>query len=310
MSKRTSKDLADAIAIPDPNNLDIVDDDTEVFEGSESDSATADTPAVGGDDFMHTDDFRRLFIGFVMVDTLVAIHWLDRKWHKVVENKLAELEAEPFGEIIVHGGNDVSFDETNSDAMQERMEQVTKVVFLLNITKIGDYACMYASILVVVEIPEGITSIGYMSFFMCRSLKHVKFPKSLTSIGYSSFGNCSSLEEVDLLHTKVRGLANYAFQNCESLREMKVPDSLQKLGINVFKNCSELVPSDINESDNDAVVAHLRSLREMKVPDSLQTFGSRVFANLDNRIDKDNATSEVGAYLRAEGHSLCPIIFR
>ena len=54
-------------------------------------------PAVGGDDFMHTDDFRRLFVGFVMADTLVVMRWLDRKWHTVVKKKLAELEDEPFG---------------------------------------------------------------------------------------------------------------------------------------------------------------------------------------------------------------------
>ena len=54
------------------------------------DSAADETPVTGGDDFMHTDDFRRLFVGFVMADTLVAMRWLDRKWHKVVEKKLTE----------------------------------------------------------------------------------------------------------------------------------------------------------------------------------------------------------------------------
>ena len=34
------------------------DDEEEVFEGSEVDSAADETPAAGGDDFMHTDDFR------------------------------------------------------------------------------------------------------------------------------------------------------------------------------------------------------------------------------------------------------------
>ncbi|GMH49049.1 hypothetical protein TrVE_jg4223 [Triparma verrucosa] len=128
---------------------------------------------------MHTDDFRRLFVGFVMVDTLVAMRWLDRKWHKVVEKELTELEEdEPFGEIIVHGGNDIDYDEARSDARYEGMTQVTTVVFLLNITKVGDHACFYASILVVVDIPEGITSIGFASFSDCSSLKEIKFPKS------------------------------------------------------------------------------------------------------------------------------------
>ncbi|GMH78341.1 hypothetical protein TrST_g3539 [Triparma strigata] len=159
MSKRTSEYIENIISILDPNNLEGGDDDSEVFEGSELDSAADDTPAVGGDDFMHTDDFRRLFVGFVMVDILVAMRWLDRKWHKVVEKKLTEFEDEPFGEIIVHGGNDKGDDEAVSGARVEMIKQVTKVVFLLNIMKVGDRACKFASILVVVDIPEGITSI-------------------------------------------------------------------------------------------------------------------------------------------------------
>ncbi|GMH64483.1 hypothetical protein TrST_g92 [Triparma strigata] len=264
MSKITSEDLANAIEILDPNELDGGDDDTEVFEGSELDSAADETPAVGGDDFMHTDDFRRLFVGFVMVDTLVAMRWLDRKWHKVVEKKLTDFEDEPYGGMIVHGGNDVSWDEARSDAREERMKQVTKVVFLLNVTKVGDYVCRFADILVAVDIPEGITSIGDFSFDGCSSLKNISFPKSLTEIGGESFANCSSLERVDLLHTNAQYLGDWAFSYCTSLREMKVPDSLQELGASAFFQCSKLVPTNIDVSyghDVSAVVDYLRSIQ-------------------------------------------------
>ena len=73
MSKRTSEELSNAIEVPDPNNLEGRDEEEEVIEGSEFDSAADVTPVIGGDDFMHTDDFRRLFVGFVMVDTLVSM---------------------------------------------------------------------------------------------------------------------------------------------------------------------------------------------------------------------------------------------
>ena len=96
MPKRTFEDSSNVLGVPNPNNLEGGDDEEEVFEDSELDSAD-ETPAGGGDDFMHTDDFRRLFVGFVMVDTLVAMRWLDRKWHTVVNKKLTELEDEPFG---------------------------------------------------------------------------------------------------------------------------------------------------------------------------------------------------------------------
>ena len=100
MSKRTSEDLSNAIEILDPNNYEGGDDDMEVFEGSELDSAADETPAVGGDDFMHTDDFRRLFVGFVALDTLFTMRALDRKWHAVANNKLTEVKLEePYGEI-------------------------------------------------------------------------------------------------------------------------------------------------------------------------------------------------------------------
>ena len=259
MSRRTSEDTENAIEVPDLNNLEVFDDEEEVFEGSELDSAD-ETPATGGDDFMHTDDFRRLFVGFVIFDTLVAMRGLDKKWHKVVEKKLTELEEdEPYGEIIVHGGNDLSEKEAFSATRVARMDEVTKVVFLLNITKVGDRVCMYAYSLVAVDIPEGITSIGECSFEYCSSLKDIKFPKSLTSIGAHSFEDCSSLERVDLLHTNILTLGNFAFECCTSLREIKVPDSLQTFGSFVFQGCSELVPSDIDDYDESAVVSYLRS---------------------------------------------------
>ncbi|GMI02946.1 hypothetical protein TrVE_jg10440 [Triparma verrucosa] len=265
MSKRTSDDIQNEIEILDPNNYEGGDDDEEVFEGSESDSAADETPVVGGDDFMHTDDFRRLFVDFVMVDTLVAMRWLDRKWHKVVEKKLTDFEDESHGEIIVHGGNDLSYFEAISDAREEMMKQVMKVVFLLNITKVRAFACLYANNLVVVDIPEGITSIGKESFSQCYSLEDIKFPKSLTSIGRASFIHCSSLEEVDLLHTKVQELGDNAFWDCTRLREMKVPDSLQTFGSEVFFNCSKLAPFTIGSDEDDdltsEVFAYLRSIQ-------------------------------------------------
>ncbi|GMH75240.1 hypothetical protein TrST_g4322 [Triparma strigata] len=262
MSKRTSEDLSNAIGIPDPDNYDAEDEEEEVFEGSEFDSAADETPATGGEDFMHTDDFRRLFVGFVIVETLVAMRWLDRNWHKVVEKKLIELEEdEPYGEMIVHGGNDISREEAYSAARKDWIKQVTQVVFLLNITKVGDRACWLASILVAVDIPEGITNIGRSSFSCCSSLKDIKFPKSLTKISCCSFYDCSSLLFVDLLHTNVLELGEGAFENCTSLRKMKIPNSLQQCGGAVFGECYNLVPSDIDFYDNEAVFAYLQSIQ-------------------------------------------------
>ena len=74
------------------------DEDTELSEGSKEPDSKESATVIGGDDFIASDDFMRLFVAFVTVDTLVAMRWLDTKWHKVVEKKLIELEDEPFGE--------------------------------------------------------------------------------------------------------------------------------------------------------------------------------------------------------------------
>ncbi|GMH52266.1 hypothetical protein TrST_g7432 [Triparma strigata] len=52
MSKRTSEELSNAIEVPDPDNLLGGDDDTEVFEGSELDSAANEAPAGGAEEEM------------------------------------------------------------------------------------------------------------------------------------------------------------------------------------------------------------------------------------------------------------------
>ncbi|GMH69076.1 hypothetical protein TrST_g3225 [Triparma strigata] len=283
MSKRTSEDLSSTIEILVPNEYATVDDEEKVSEVSKFDSditpplasqtespstgtttastLTTGSVSAGGDDFMHTDDFRQLFVNFVMVDTLVAMRWLDKKWHKVVERKLTEVEEGLYGEVIVHGGNEISYELGWSGQRRYRIHKVTKVVFHLNMTKVGDRACMLAINLVVVDFPEGVESIGYAAFSGCNRLKNIKFPKSLTSIGRESFFSCFSLESVDLLHTNVQELGTCAFSRCISLKEMKVPDSLQKFGNYVFKECFKLFREDINIYDNKAVVAYLRSIQ-------------------------------------------------
>ena len=137
-------------------------------------------------------------------------------------------------ELIVHGGNDLTLEDAY--ARRGRHEHVTLVIFFLNITKVGRRACCYTS-LVVVDIPEGVESIGFMAFDHCHSLTTVSFPTTLKSIGGLAFGYCTSLENVDLFHTNLQELGYRAFMNCSNLTSMFIPDSLQTLGEWVFAEC-------------------------------------------------------------------------
>ncbi|GMH78712.1 hypothetical protein TrLO_g1456 [Triparma laevis f. longispina] len=113
--------------------------------------------------------------------------------------------------------------------------------------------------LVIVDIPEGIESIGRSAFHYCRSLTTVSFPTMLTSIGDNTFFQCSSLDNIDLLHTNLHEFGDWAFCGCSELKSMTIPDSLQTFGRSVFCMCDKLVPSNIDVEDRNVVVTYLRS---------------------------------------------------
>ncbi|GMI14964.1 hypothetical protein TrLO_g10420 [Triparma laevis f. longispina] len=179
---------------------------------------------------MHTPEFRRLFVEFVHVETLMVLRVATKGWNTVADAKIDKGVRN--GELMAHGGKDISYRE--GQARKERRKLVTRVIFLLTVTKVGHSACEFAVNLVVVDIPEGFESIGIDAFYCCTSLTTVSFPTTLTWIGLRSFQDCSSLENVDLLHTNLQELGESAFNGSSELNSMTIPDSLQKLGARVF----------------------------------------------------------------------------
>ncbi|GMI17278.1 hypothetical protein TrLO_g13420 [Triparma laevis f. longispina] len=191
------------------------------------------------DQFVHTPEFRRYFIEFVRVQTLMALRLETKGWNAVADTLIDE--GVRSGELIVHGGTDIS--QEGSISRIEKVKLVTRVVFLLNITKVGERCCRFAANLVVVEISEGVKSIDKISFYARSRLTAVSFPRTLTSIGRPAFSNRWSLDNVDLLHTNLQELGNSIFIGCSELKSLTIPGALQTLGHFVFAYCSKLVPS-------------------------------------------------------------------
>jgi hypothetical protein len=177
--------------------------------------------------------------------SLWSLRSVDKAWQVVVDRRIDGLVGG--GSLIVHEGNDISVDK--AIALRERRMNVTDVVFLLNITTIGEYACLYCVSLVTVVAPEGVESIGNFAFFNCTSLLNVTFPKSLKSIGSNAFNQCTSIEVMDLSHTLLNSIGIGAFYYCSELKSLKLPSSVQSAGPNAFRNCDKLVPSTISTAD-------------------------------------------------------------
>ena len=171
---------------------------------------------------MHTPELRRYFVEFVPVDALMALRLATKGWNAAADALIDE--GVRSGELIVHDGKDISYDEAY--AREERCALATRAIFLLNITKVGKWACRWADNLVVVDIPEGVESIGFQAFWGCSSLTTVSFPRTLTSIGESAFSVCVSLDNVDLLHTNLQEIKPEAFKFCSELKSMMIPDLL------------------------------------------------------------------------------------
>ncbi|GMH59635.1 hypothetical protein TrST_g2971 [Triparma strigata] len=267
------------------------------------DEAPAVVSAVNNN-FFHNDDFRRLFLRIVGTDTVMKMRVLNKAWRRVGDNFIdGKVES---GVMVVVGGNDLSKEDIVD--LTERRALVTQVVFLLNITKVVDYACWYAINLVVVEIPEGVEYIGSRAFYGCSSLTTVSFPTTLKSICGAAFENCSSLENVDLFHTQLRELGSFAFDCCEELKSMTIPDSLQTLGEYVFADCSKLVPSTIDTKniENDKavtveVVHYLRTTQVEIVKLKLQLAeNDKVVAALKSKTNELTKTNAEQANMNAE----------
>ena len=201
-------------------------------------------PPLPVDDFRHTDDYRRYLAKYIEPVSLMSLRVVDKAWQIVVDQRIDGLVGG--GSLLVHRGNGIS--RNKAVALREKRKNVTDVVFLLNITTIGQGACYYCESLVTVVVPEGIESIGEGAFFNCTSLLNVTFPKSLKSIGEGAFHNCTSIEAMDLSHTLLNSIGEGAFSNCSELKSLKLPSSVQSAGDCAFYHCSKLVPSTISTS--------------------------------------------------------------
>ena len=90
-----------------------------------------------------------------------------------------------------------------------------------------------------IEIPKGVTVIGYAAFYGCESLKSVVIPSGVKTIGYGSFYGCENLENV-VLPDGLTFISSHAFYICSSLTSIEIPDSVTSIGEGAFADCPGL----------------------------------------------------------------------
>ena len=107
-----------------------------------------------------------------------------------------------------------------------------------NITELRPYAFYGCDMLISVEIPESITTIGVSAFEKCSSLKYVDLPNSLTRIESNTFNNCSALESIILPSSLVHiGYESFRFSGLTSII---IPSSVNLIDGYAFYGCNSL----------------------------------------------------------------------
>ncbi len=99
----------------------------------------------------------------------------------------------------------------------------------------------------IVEIEEGITSVGAGAFKGFQNVHVVTLPRSLTSIGESAFERCISIGSIDFKGNLEKIEAN-AFKDCYSLYELNIHDNIISIGDSAFNTCYALSKVKIGDS--------------------------------------------------------------
>ncbi len=149
-----------------------------------------------------------------------------------------------------------------------------------------------------VKIEEGITSIGYQSFFECENIESIEIPSTVKSIGEGAFVWCSSLKEL-VIPEGVTEIKNTTFWGCSSLESLTLPSTLKKIGEEAFYSCRSLgtlvIPNGVTEI-GELAFWQCTGLKEITVPPSVTVLSKDIFSSCSKlrTVNLPDTLTEIG----------------
>ncbi len=134
--------------------------------------------------------------------------------------------------------------------------RIPETVGGIPVKAIGDSVFRADYYLAVLELPEGLESIGVSAFEGCETLQYVAFPSTLVTIADRAFANGYSGKTLEL--SGVQTIGANAFESARINTAVTLPEGLVSIGDNAFSGCI--------------------SIPEFYLPSTLESVGSGAFS--------------------------------
>jgi len=178
--------------------------------------------------------------------------------------------------------------------------KLKEVVLNINngLQTIGSLAFSNCTLLESITLPSTVTEIGAHAFRNCNSLRELVLNEGLEMIGTQAFYGCS-LNSISIPSSDIE-IGEGAFQYCTDLREIVLNEGLKKMGRCVLHDCSSLesitLPSTVTDIDQQAFDSCI-GLREMVLNEGLEKIGHFVFYKCSSlqSITLPSSLVEIGA---------------
>lgn len=147
---------------------------------------------------------------------------------------------------------------------------------------IGDYSFDNCSGLIEINVPDSVKSIGKNCFQSCRKLSTAILPDTLIEISEFAFFGCSGLTEITL-PSKLESIGRYAFSGCSSLTGIILPASIKNIKWSIFTNCTNLTEVTFEkgyaENISENMFENCTALTDISIPEEVSGIYSNAFCD-------------------------------
>ena len=156
-----------------------------------------------------------------------------------------------------------------------------KVIDKMLLTSDGKRLISYWGKEKIVNVPQGVKSIGDQAFCKCRALTSITLPQGVESIGKWAFYDCCALTSITLPQG-VKSIGNGAFSSCRALTSITLPQGVESIGYGAFSKCEALtnitLPQGV-ESIGDSAFLGCEALTNITLPQGVKSIGNGAFSS-------------------------------